>query len=380
MMLRSAPIIALAALLGCGGGSTSSDAAIAPLDGAPAPADAAVASDGIPPLLWVDFAISGCTSGGGDIDPDAGAIDPCVGTAPLELSFAAVSPASIDVYQWSFGDSGDSDVAAPSHIYTTPGSFDVSLVVGGPGGTATADKPAIITVEAAPLGARCTLDSQCQEDLTCLCNAEATCPAALDPGFCSQPCSEASCPAGVCADLAPTSPDSPAVWQTQLCLPDCADNPCGNGLPCRELAAGSSEGWVMGCFAGGVLADIGQSCRDEDGATDDSRCSSGSCWDEGARGLCSDSCDSATCPPSAACATFTAAGLGARCIARCEAASDCSDDPWLACEAPGGSGEKSFTVAESAATLGYCAPKSCTDGGECGDDGDCIDGFCGPAT
>ena len=70
--------------------------------------------------------------------------------------------------------------------------------------------------------------------------------------------------------------------------------------------------------------------------------------------------------------------LGSHCVARCEAAGDCTADPWLACEAPGAGGSRGFSVDETAATLGYCAPKSCMEPTDCGPDGTCSDGYCAP--
>lgn len=376
---RSILCLLVALPLGCGDGAASTDAAIA-LDAAPTPADASATSDGIPPLLWVDFAISGCPTGGAEVTPDAGVTEPCTGTAPLTVSFTPISPTPVDVYLWSFGDYTDSDQATPSHVYPNPGSYDVTLVVGGAGGTASKTKAGVVVVEPAGLGARCTSATQCAESLHCVCPAGSECPAELNPGVCTAGCTEQSCPDGVCADLAPGDPAEPAEWQAALCLVACTgDQDCPGDLSCRELHDGNDAGWLRGCFASGLLGPIGASCRDGSGALDDTRCASGSCWGQGARGMCSESCTAGSCPPSAACATFTGTELGARCVARCAEESDCTADPWLACQPPGGPGDQGFTVDETAAPLGYCAPKSCTEPTECGDGGTCTDGYCGPA-
>jgi hypothetical protein len=103
------------------------------------------------------------------------------------------------------------------------------------------------------------------------------------------------------------------------------------------------------------------------------------CWDQGARGLCSEACTAGSCPASAACASFVDGAVGPRCLARCAAEGDCSDDPWLACRPPGGAGALDFSVDEAAAPLGYCAPKPCLGPEDCGADGACVGGYCGPA-
>jgi hypothetical protein len=171
-----------------------------------------------------------------------------------------------------------------------------------------------------------------------------------------------------------------ADWQRALCLPDCEEaGDCPEGLLCRDLRNGLGSGWVRACFVEGLLGALGDSCTDADGNLDHASCASGRCLDEGARGMCSDPCTAGSCPGGAACATFLAGETGSFCLARCESADACTEDPWLACQAPGGVGDKAFTVDETPAPLGYCAPKACTDGDECGVDGDCVEGFCGPA-
>jgi len=374
--------------LACGDGNgTASDAAVA-RDGMEPAEDARANPDGIAPLTWVDFTITGCVSGTGELetaDPDAGVDagvpDPCTGVAPLSLTFAAVSPAQIEVYLWTFGDGEEAATATPVHVYQAPGEYRVSLVVGGPGGTASVTKPRVVVVEAAGLGGPCAQDAQCAGELDCVCDDATTCPPGLAGGLCSTGCAAGNqCEEGVCANLAPAAVTVAADWQRALCLVECdEDDDCPDALVCRELRNGYGSGWIGACFVHGLLSAIGESCADADGALVGALCASGTCIAEGARGMCSDPCTAGSCPGSAACATFTDGDAGSWCVSRCETVADCTADPWLACQAPGAVGDKSFTVDEAPAPLGYCAPKACTEPGECGLDGDCVSGYCGPA-
>lgn len=385
MRTRALHMACLWAFLGaaCGDGGSPANDAGPDRDGSSTPGDARPNQDGIAPLTWVDFTIAGCSNRASpsSMDPlDAGVPEPCVGVAPLTLEFTALSPAPIDVYLWGFGDGGEADVAAPKHVYETPGAYDVSLVVGGPGGTANVVREGIVIVEPASLGASCDSDPQCADELGCVCDAETECPPSLAQGLCSRGCAAGNpCAEGECANLAPAEVTDAADWQRALCLPGCEDeSACPAGLVCRELRNGVGSGWVHACFVEGLLGAIGAPCVDADGDLDNAACASGRCLAEGARGMCSDPCTSGSCPGSAACATFSGAELGSYCLARCESIADCSDDPWLACQAPGGDGDKAFTVDETPSALGYCAPRACDGGDECGADGDCVEGFCGP--
>jgi len=370
---------ALALASGCGddGGSPATDAA-ANHDAQPGP-DALVNRDAVPSLGWVDFTITGCASGGssGDGTGDAGVLDPCVGPAPLTLQLTAVAPSPIDVYRWSF-DGVEVMEATPVHTFATPGSFDVVLTVGGPGGTAMASKPAIIMVVQAPLGNHCSADEQCASG-DCICDSLHPCTPGLAAGMCSQVCdSTTPCADGVCVDLAPGGGGS-EDWQQKLCVPSCTDSSeCPSGLACRQLLDASGS-WVSGCFAADVLGDIGASCEDPGGVPDATRCTSGVCLGEGARGVCSQPCSANTCPSGSACAAFNAQPTGSWCMARCDSPSICDSDPWLACESPGGSGNKGFSVDESMPDATYCAPKTCTGPNQCGPSGACMSGFCAPA-
>ncbi len=360
----------------CGGGSGGAGNDGGPADAARPIPDAAVQGDGIPPLAWIDFAVTGCDSA--PTPDDAGVPGPCTGATPLSLTFTAIAPAAIDAYLWDFGDGDTSTEAAPTHLYAAPGVYDVSLAVGGPGGTAEKDKPALVVARAAEFASPCTDDAQCGAGLECICGAADGCGAVLPFGLCAAACNDTTpCASGVCADLAP-APGPSDDWRRTLCVPDCTGGAsCPAGLTCQHLR-GADGSWIEGCFGPGALAPIGSACRDGDGNLDDSQCASGSCADLGARGLCVASCSGGDCPGASACATFEDGSYGPWCVAGCTGTS-CDGDPWLACEAPGGADKLDFTVNETPDTAGYCAPKACTGAAECGPDGACVNGFCGPA-
>jgi len=76
---------------------------------------------------------------------------PVTGSAPLSVSFTNYSQGTITTYLWSFGDGITSTLENPTHVYTTPGDYDVSLSVTGPTGSdALALNDYIHVGEAAP--------------------------------------------------------------------------------------------------------------------------------------------------------------------------------------------------------------------------------------
>jgi PKD repeat protein len=77
---------------------------------------------------------------------------PLSGTAPLLVAFTDLSSGSIDTWAWSFGDTGTSNLASPSHTYTSPGTYTVSLTVTGPGGMDVETKTNYVTVDPPPTG------------------------------------------------------------------------------------------------------------------------------------------------------------------------------------------------------------------------------------
>jgi hypothetical protein len=357
--------LALVAGLGACNGPSQSTVDAPSADGEPL-ADA-LRFDGVTPLTWVDFTVSGCTA----YDP---AGPSCTGTPPLSLRFAAVAPSQVDRYLWELGEGGASTDPTPEHTYTTPGAYDVTLSAGGPGGTARATKEMFVRVEPAPVGSPCS-GAVCADGLECVCGGDPTCPASLRGGLCARGCATPDvCGAGaVCADLSPApGPADPTGWRRNLCLKPCEDD--GDCAPyrCRELRAGAGGGWVRGCFVADLLFDDGASCRGASGLLEPERCASGRCLALGSRGLCAADCGA--CAANAACATWS--GGGTACLARCDAAA-CDGDPWLGCEAPDPAGTHGFSVAEVPDPAGYCAPKRCDLADDCAG-GSCPDGFCGP--
>jgi PKD repeat protein len=73
---------------------------------------------------------------------------PTEGPKPLLVNFTNLSSGDYDTCLWEFGDGEtSSDCAAPSHTYTASGSYTVSLLVSGPGGSNSLSKAAYIIVD-----------------------------------------------------------------------------------------------------------------------------------------------------------------------------------------------------------------------------------------
>jgi len=85
---------------------------------------------------------------------------PKSGSAPLTVAFIDDSNGPISSRTWSFGDGTTSDEINPTHVYSHPGVYDVSLTVLGPYGTDEAVNPAFITVtdKAQPIIAKINAD------------------------------------------------------------------------------------------------------------------------------------------------------------------------------------------------------------------------------
>ena len=73
--------------------------------------------------------------------------DPTSGRNPLTVNFSDQSTGNVTSRSWSFGDGDTSTEQNPSHTYSKPGTYTVSLTVSGPGGSDTETKPDYITVE-----------------------------------------------------------------------------------------------------------------------------------------------------------------------------------------------------------------------------------------
>lgn len=71
---------------------------------------------------------------------------PTAGSAPLSVQFSDESVGEINSWLWNFGDGDNSTQQNPSHTYLTPGRYDVSLTVTGPGGFGSRTKTSYIAV------------------------------------------------------------------------------------------------------------------------------------------------------------------------------------------------------------------------------------------
>ncbi len=86
------------------------------------------------------------------VDPVSGPVaafsaDPTSGCAPLAVSFTDESTGDITAWNWDFGDASSDTLQNPVHTYTAAGSFDVRLIVFGPGGADTLTVAAMVHVD-----------------------------------------------------------------------------------------------------------------------------------------------------------------------------------------------------------------------------------------
>jgi PKD repeat protein/sugar lactone lactonase YvrE/nitrous oxidase accessory protein NosD len=75
--------------------------------------------------------------------------DPVSGTSPLTVNFTDLSQNNPTGWQWDFGDGETSDSQNPTHNYTEPGDYTVSLTVTNAAGSDTETKESYIHVEPA---------------------------------------------------------------------------------------------------------------------------------------------------------------------------------------------------------------------------------------
>ncbi len=59
---------------------------------------------------------------------------PLTGPAPLTVVFTDKSIGHITDWEWNFGDGGTSELQHPTHVFTTPGEYDIALQVGNADG------------------------------------------------------------------------------------------------------------------------------------------------------------------------------------------------------------------------------------------------------
>src|SRR6185503_20290547 len=158
--------------------------------------------------------------------------------------------------------------------------------------------------------------------LGCLCTPAGECASPPARRICTADCNDTPCASGaVCADL----PGS-------RCLAACQTNAqCAAGFVCMTLRAQATNPtlpWTRGCLPVGVRRDVGASCRDANGALASELCTTATCADIGALGVCSAACDTGLpCPDGTACALLP--GGAQLCLPTCTVKEDCAADPLL---------------------------------------------------
>ncbi len=78
---------------------------------------------------------------------------PGSGCAPLTVDFTDESTGSPATWAWNFGDGAVDSTASPSHEYTIPGSYDVTLIVANTGGADTLTVAGAVVVDGPPAAA-----------------------------------------------------------------------------------------------------------------------------------------------------------------------------------------------------------------------------------
>jgi PKD repeat protein len=74
--------------------------------------------------------------------------DNTTGVAPLGVQFTDTSTGGpVSTWSWDFGDNTTSTLQDPTHTYSTPGTYDVTLAVTGPGGSDNVTQAGYITVD-----------------------------------------------------------------------------------------------------------------------------------------------------------------------------------------------------------------------------------------
>ena len=68
------------------------------------------------------------------------------GQAPAAIKFHENCTGQISAYEWDFGDGSSSTEANPSHTYSSPGLYNITLTVSGPGGNDTLTKTQYIEI------------------------------------------------------------------------------------------------------------------------------------------------------------------------------------------------------------------------------------------
>ncbi len=72
---------------------------------------------------------------------------PVSGSDPLTVVFSDLSSGDLSAWSWDFGDGAVSSEGSPSHVYTTPGTYSVTLAVTGPSGFDSLTQTDLVTVD-----------------------------------------------------------------------------------------------------------------------------------------------------------------------------------------------------------------------------------------
>jgi PKD repeat protein len=75
------------------------------------------------------------------------AASPAQGIAPLGVAFTDLSTGDVTRWHWDFGDGQFTNDSEPTHVYTSAGSYTVSLALMGPGGSDVETKVEYIKVD-----------------------------------------------------------------------------------------------------------------------------------------------------------------------------------------------------------------------------------------
>jgi PKD repeat protein len=122
---------------------------------------------------------------------------PLSGPVPLTVTFTNTSTGDFDQALWNFGDGSTSTKISPTHVYTMPGSFTVTLVLSGLGGTDSITRTDYITVYEPPTAVFTALPTSGQAPLAVnFFNASSgdfeTCLWDFGDGFMSNDCDDPS--------------------------------------------------------------------------------------------------------------------------------------------------------------------------------------------
>ena len=82
------------------------------------------------------------------------------------VSFTDTSGGNVTEWLWSFGDGATSDLRSPTHVWSTPGFYEVTLTVSDGSSSDSASRRVVVEAPArVPLKASFRLDTPCEEDL-----------------------------------------------------------------------------------------------------------------------------------------------------------------------------------------------------------------------